>query len=55
MEDHCISCNKKRTNSIGSVVFPCPKCAKYQIMRCKHCREIAAEYKCPECGFTGPA
>jgi len=32
----------------------CPKCGKYQIIRCKHCREIVAKYKCPECGFVGP-
>lgn len=50
----CISCKKDISNSRGSVRFKCPECSKYEIIRCRHCREIAAQYKCPECGFTGP-
>jgi hypothetical protein len=38
----------------GVVKFLCPKCSKPEIIRCKHCREIVAKYKCPECGFEGP-
>ena len=53
-EDICISCKKKITNDTGSVRFICPKCEKYEIIRCKHCREIVAKYKCSNCGFTGP-
>jgi predicted RNA-binding Zn-ribbon protein involved in translation (DUF1610 family) len=50
----CISCKKRISNTEGSIKFMCPKCGKYQIIRCKHCREIVAKYKCPECGFVGP-
>ncbi len=50
----CGSCKKDITNDGGSVVFKCPSCGKYEIVRCKHCREIVAKYKCPGCGFEGP-
>ncbi|MDP7115809.1 MAG: zinc finger domain-containing protein [Candidatus Woesearchaeota archaeon] len=50
----CMSCRQNITNQSGNVKFKCPKCSKFEIIRCKHCREIAAAYKCPECGFTGP-
>ncbi len=48
----CITCKKKLTNSEGSVTFNCPAC-KEKIVRCGHCRSIAARYV-SECGFTGP-
>ncbi|MBI5072234.1 RNA-binding protein [Candidatus Woesearchaeota archaeon] len=54
-ELHCISCKKSQTNSQGTAVFACPQCSKFQIVRCQHCREIAAPFTCPECGFVGPA
>jgi hypothetical protein len=50
----CISCRKDITNTSGSVVFKCPSCGKYDVVRCAHCRKIAAKYKCPECNFEGP-
>ncbi len=50
----CNSCKIEIANNVGCVTFPCPKCGKYEIIRCKHCREIVAKYKCPECGFVGP-
>ncbi len=50
----CISCKKKITNKAGSTKFPCPNCGKYEIVRCKHCREIVAKYECPLCHFVGP-
>jgi hypothetical protein len=50
----CISCKKDIMNNTGTTIFMCPKCGKYEIVRCKHCREIAARYTCPECGFSGP-
>ncbi len=50
----CISCNKRIANDPESTRFKCPQCGSQTIIRCKHCREIAAPYKCPECGFTGP-
>jgi predicted RNA-binding Zn-ribbon protein involved in translation (DUF1610 family) len=51
---NCISCKKDITNDVGTTTFLCPKCGKYEITRCKHCREIAAKYICPGCGFSGP-
>ncbi|MEA3430668.1 MAG: zinc finger domain-containing protein [Nanoarchaeota archaeon] len=53
-ELHCSSCKKKIANLTGSVNFKCPKCGKTTIIRCKHCRQIVAKYRCPECGFEGP-
>jgi predicted RNA-binding Zn-ribbon protein involved in translation (DUF1610 family) len=47
----CVSCNKEVTNDY--VRFKCPGC-KRELVRCNHCREIAATYKCPHCGFEGP-
>ena len=49
----CISC-KKEIHEGGAVSFKCPNCGKFQITRCKHCREIAARYICPACSFSGP-
>jgi len=54
MVNKCSSCNTDITNINGSVQFPCPKCGKTTITRCKNCREIVAKYKCHECGFIGP-
>ena len=45
---------RRITNTIGSTRFLCPRCSKTEIVRCFHCREIAAKYKCPSCGFEGP-
>ncbi|MEK6940853.1 MAG: zinc finger domain-containing protein [Nanoarchaeota archaeon] len=53
-KDHCISCNIELTNLAGSTRFKCPNCGKKEIIRCVHCREIAARYKCEECNFEGP-
>lgn len=53
-EKRCISTNERLTNSVGSVVFKCPNCADYEIIRSKKAREIVAKYVCPKCGFEGP-
>ncbi|MBU0628090.1 MAG: RNA-binding protein [Nanoarchaeota archaeon] len=50
----CGSCKSITTNIEGSTVFKCPNCGKTDIVRCKHCRSIAAKYKCASCGFEGP-
>jgi len=50
----CGSCKARITNDEGNTIFNCPSCGKSTIIRCKHCREIAAKYKCSECGFEGP-
>ena len=51
---NCSSCKKNNVNMTQATIFKCPKCGKGEIIRCGHCRKIAAEYKCPECGFVGP-
>ena len=50
----CTSCKAIITNLGGSTKFQCPNCGKSTIVRCKHCRDIAAKYKCASCGFEGP-
>ncbi|MFH0868449.1 MAG: zinc finger domain-containing protein [Candidatus Woesearchaeota archaeon] len=50
----CSSCKKNIANSKGTAVFNCPNCGKQQIIRCMHCRKIAAKYICPACNFEGP-
>ena len=50
----CISCKKRITNLEGTARFMCPKCDKYEIIRCGHCRVIVAKYNCPGCSFVGP-
>lgn len=55
MEDKkCLSCKKKIENIKGSVIFNCPGCGKYEIVRCQNCRKSAVKYKCPNCSFEGP-
>ena len=51
---HCISCKKIITNVRGSVIFDCPNCEKYKIIRCLSCRKTATKYVCPNCEFEGP-
>ena len=50
----CTSCKKRISNDTGATRFKCPSCSKVEIIRCKHCRQIAAKYTCSDCGFTGP-
>ncbi|MBW2993179.1 DUF1610 domain-containing protein [Candidatus Woesearchaeota archaeon] len=50
----CSSCKKRITNKQGSTIFLCPNCGKYEIVRCRNCRERAIRYRCPGCGFEGP-
>lgn len=49
----CMSCKKNIAN-VGGATFKCPECGKFDIIRCTHCRKIAAKYKCAVCGFEGP-
>jgi hypothetical protein len=53
-DEFCLSCKKRITNTEGTAKFLCPSCSKYAIIRCRHCREAAIKYKCPECQFQGP-
>ncbi|MDD5182060.1 MAG: zinc finger domain-containing protein [Candidatus Nanoarchaeia archaeon] len=50
----CNACKADISIVKNSTKFPCPGCGKVTIVRCGKCRTIAAEYKCPECGFIGP-
>ncbi|MBI4141661.1 RNA-binding protein [Candidatus Woesearchaeota archaeon] len=50
----CISCKKLLSNNSGIARFLCPQCGKSEIVRCAHCRKIAAKYVCPQCNFEGP-
>jgi len=53
-EKHCTSCKKKVANDPGNVTFTCPKCGKYEVVRCSACRVDAVKFTCPSCGFEGP-
>lgn len=50
---NCSSCKKDIVNLKESTIFKCPKCGKTEIIRCDHCRKIAVEYECSNCGFIG--
>ncbi len=50
----CSSCGVDITNDTGNVRFKCPQCGEQEIIRCRHCREIAAKYTCKKCWFSGP-
>ncbi len=45
---------RKRTNEPKSTAFKCPACGKSTIVRTFNERQIVSQYRCPECGFTGP-
>ena len=50
----CSSCKKNVANTEGTTRFDCPNCGKFEIVRCLHCRGLAAKYTCPQCNFEGP-
>ena len=50
----CTSCNRSIVNDSGLARFMCPSCLKYELVRCKSCRNKAVKYNCPNCGFEGP-
>ena len=54
MSEQAICITSKEKLGVGSTSFLCPNCSKVTIHRCFHCRELAARYKCPDCGFEGP-
>ncbi|MGA1822620.1 MAG: zinc finger domain-containing protein [Thermoplasmatota archaeon] len=51
--NRCTSCGIPLSGS-KDVRFNCPNCGNTTIGRCAGCRDQAANYTCPECGFTGP-
>ena len=53
-EKICTSCKKSVGNDEGTAILKCPGCGKSEVIRCGHCRKIAAKYKCAQCGFEGP-
>ncbi|MEK6901148.1 MAG: zinc finger domain-containing protein [Nanoarchaeota archaeon] len=50
----CISCKKTVVNDAGSIMFSCPQCSHYEIVRCSVCRKTGTKYTCPACRFAGP-
>ena len=50
----CTSCGKIIGPFARSVSFYCPNCGVSLIWRCDKCRTQASQYRCPNCGFTGP-
>lgn len=50
----CSSCKKDVGSDTGTAIFLCPNCGKTEVVRCSHCRKLAARYTCAECGFSGP-
>ena len=54
MKKKCVSCGRDISVIEKSAIFNCPKCSKFEVVRCGHCRKIATKYKCSECGFEGP-
>ncbi|MBU0999712.1 RNA-binding protein [Patescibacteria group bacterium] len=50
----CTSCKVKVGNMAGAVRFMCPSCGKKELIRCEHCRKVAAKYTCSSCSFSGP-
>ena len=50
----CISTKKRIDNDPGAVIFMCPKCNDYEIVRSAYARKNAIKYTCPRCNFCGP-
>ncbi|HLC32288.1 MAG TPA: zinc finger domain-containing protein [Candidatus Nanoarchaeia archaeon] len=50
----CNTCKQPISGQAGVARFACPKCLKTEIIRCAHCRKIAAKYVCHACKFEGP-
>ncbi|HLC45501.1 MAG TPA: zinc finger domain-containing protein [archaeon] len=48
----CSSCGSSVLNKYTE--FKCPGCGKNEIVRCEKCRRLTNEYKCKDCGFSGP-
>jgi len=54
MEAKICSATKVRIdNDQGAVLFPCPKCGDYEIVRSSYARVNGLKYACV-CGFEGP-
>ncbi|HEV8289681.1 MAG TPA: zinc finger domain-containing protein [Candidatus Norongarragalinales archaeon] len=51
MSKNCSSCGRI---TLQYSTFECPKCRKTTLLRCKVCKENENQYRCQECGFTGP-
>jgi predicted RNA-binding Zn-ribbon protein involved in translation (DUF1610 family) len=54
MRMKCTNCGINIESEKVWVGFSCPKCGKGKIIRCDRCRKLENQYKCEECGFTGP-
>jgi predicted RNA-binding Zn-ribbon protein involved in translation (DUF1610 family) len=49
----CGTCGRK-VSDYAEFACPNPADEKGKIVRCRFCRENENQYKCAECGFTGP-
>lgn len=50
----CSSCGKRIEAEDFWVEFPCPSCAKNQVIRCEKCKTMENPYTCTGCKFSGP-
>lgn len=52
---HCSCCQTQIVpEDIGTVRFNCPECNQFPITRCGKCRNLGNQFKCHNCGFSGP-
>ncbi len=50
----CVSCKEPILPDQKGVKLPCPSCGEVVFWRCRKCRDLVNNYKCPKCGFAGP-
>lgn len=50
----CLSTKKRIDNDQGAVMFMCPSCSEFEIVRSSFARKNAIKYTCPSCKFQGP-
>jgi predicted RNA-binding Zn-ribbon protein involved in translation (DUF1610 family) len=50
----CLSTKKRIDNDQGAVIFMCPSCSEFEIVRSSFARRNAIKYTCPSCKFEGP-
>ncbi|MHA1990442.1 MAG: zinc finger domain-containing protein [Candidatus Hodarchaeales archaeon] len=52
---HCSCCQTQIVpEDVGTVRFDCPECNQFLIIRCGRCRNLGNQFKCHNCGFSGP-
>ena len=53
-QKRCLATKKRIDNDPGAVVFKCPACGEFDIVRSSFARKNAIKYTCANCQFTGP-